>query len=88
MYDSDGLLRIAREARPQIVVNFLTDLSARSAGPNNRLRREGSKNLVYAAQAAEARRLVVESVAFPLERAAAAAVVEMEQITLDSRSTS
>jgi NAD(P)-dependent dehydrogenase (short-subunit alcohol dehydrogenase family) len=35
-------------------------------------------------QAAEARRLVIESVAFALERAAASALEEMEQTALDS----
>jgi nucleoside-diphosphate-sugar epimerase len=84
VYDSAALLRVAREARPQIVVNFLTDLSAGTGDANNRLRREGSKNLVSAAKAVEARRLVVESVAFPLERDAAEAVEEMERTALDS----
>lgn len=84
VYQSDQLLRVAWEARPQIVVNFLTDLSAGMGEANNRLRRDGSKNLVSAAKAVEARRLVVESVAFPLERAAAEAVEEMERTALDS----
>ena len=84
VYDSDELLRVAREARPQIVVNFLTDLSAGIGEANNRLRRDGSKNLVSAAKAVKARRLVVESVAFPLERDAAEAVDEMEHSALES----
>jgi nucleoside-diphosphate-sugar epimerase len=84
VYDSDELLRVAREVRPQIVVNFLTDLSAGIVEANNRLRREGNKNLVNAAKAAAARRLVIESVAFPLERAAADALEQMEQTALDS----
>jgi nucleoside-diphosphate-sugar epimerase len=84
VYDSDKLLRVVREARPQIVINFLTDLSAGIGEANNRLRCDGSKNLVSAAKAVEARRLVVESVAFPLERHAAEAVKEMEHTALDS----
>jgi uncharacterized protein YbjT (DUF2867 family) len=84
VYDSDELMRFAREARPHTVVNLLTDLSAGIGEANNRLRREGSKNLVSAAEAAEARRLVVESVGFPLERAAADALEQMEQTALDS----
>jgi uncharacterized protein YbjT (DUF2867 family) len=84
VYDPGELLHVAHEARPHVVVNFLTDLSAGIGEANNRLRREGSKNLVNAAQAAEARRLVIESVAFPLERAAASALDEMEQTALDS----
>jgi nucleoside-diphosphate-sugar epimerase len=84
VYDSEELLRVAQEARPHVVVNFLTDLSARHEEANNRVRREGSKNLVNAAKAGEARRLVVESVAFSLEGAGAEAVKEMEQTALKS----
>jgi nucleoside-diphosphate-sugar epimerase len=84
VYHADELLRITREARPHVVVDFLTDLSAQSGEANNRLRRDGTKNLVKAAKAAEAQRLVVESVAFPLERPAADAFEEMEQTALDS----
>jgi nucleoside-diphosphate-sugar epimerase len=84
VYDADELLRVAREARPHVVVDFLTDLSAGSGEANNRLRRDGTKNLVNAAKAAAARRLVVESVAFPLERAAAEALEQMEQTALEA----
>ena len=84
VYDADELLRVAREARPHVVVDFLTDLSSGSGEANNRLRRDGTKNLVKAAKAEAAQRLVVESVAFPLERAAAEAVEKMEQTAWDS----
>jgi nucleoside-diphosphate-sugar epimerase len=84
VYDAAELVRVAQEARPHVVVDFLTDLSSGPGEANNRLRREGSKNLVNAAQAAEARRLVIESVAFSLDRAAAEAAEEMEQTALDS----
>jgi uncharacterized protein YbjT (DUF2867 family) len=78
VYDEPVLLRIAERARPRIVVNFLTDLSAGSAEANNRARREGGANLLRAAEAAGATRLVVESVAFHLEGNAAGAVEEVE----------
>jgi nucleoside-diphosphate-sugar epimerase len=84
IYDSHELLRVVHEAQPHVVVNFLTDLPARSSEANNKVRREGSKNLVSAATAAEARRLVVESVAFPLEGAAREAVEQMEETALSS----
>jgi nucleoside-diphosphate-sugar epimerase len=84
VYDAEGLLQITREARPHIVVDFLTDLSTRSGGANNRLRRDGTKNLVNAAKAAAAQRFVLESVAFPLERAAAEALEQMEQTVLEA----
>jgi nucleoside-diphosphate-sugar epimerase len=84
VYDSQELLLLARERRPHVVVNFVTDLSAGSSEANNRARREGGRNLVTAAEAAGSRRLILESVAFPLERPAAEALEQMEQTALES----
>jgi nucleoside-diphosphate-sugar epimerase len=84
VYDSEELLRVAQELRPQVVVNFVTDLSAGRGDANNRARREGGKNLVSAAEAAGSRRLILESVAFPLKRPAAEALEQMEQTALKS----
>ena len=83
-YDAEALLRAAQKARPNVVVNFLTDLSRGGGEANNRVRREAGSNLVRAAEAVDARRLVVESVAFRLERAAADAVEQMEQTALEA----
>jgi uncharacterized protein YbjT (DUF2867 family) len=79
VYDYAALLRIAQDALPDVVVNLLTDLAAGSLEANARIRREGGANVAAAAQAAGAARLVVESVAFPLEREAARAVEELER---------
>jgi nucleoside-diphosphate-sugar epimerase len=84
VYDFEELVRVAEERRPEAVVNFVTDLSAGIGEANNRARREGGKNLVRAAEAAGSRRLVLESVAFPLERPAAEALERMEQAALES----
>jgi nucleoside-diphosphate-sugar epimerase len=81
VYDYELLLRVTQRFRPQLVANFLTALSKGSREENNRVRREGGKNLLDAAKAAGAGRLVVESVAFPLDSDAAAAVTELEQST-------
>jgi len=78
VYDWQELLRVTRDAEPSILVNFVTDLRERSRAANNRARREGGRNLLRAAQAIHAERLVVESVAFPLEGEAAPAVRELE----------
>jgi len=59
VYDYSSLLRIGRDARPEIVVNFLTDLSAGSTEANARVRREGGANVAAAARATGAGRLVV-----------------------------
>jgi nucleoside-diphosphate-sugar epimerase len=83
VYDYGALLRVAQRVRPQLVVNFVTDLALGSAAANNRARREGGENLRSAAGATGAARLVVESVAFALNGDAADAVRELEQTTRD-----
>jgi nucleoside-diphosphate-sugar epimerase len=84
VYDRDAVLAFAREARPETVVNFLTALRE-GAEANNRIRREAAPNLLHAAEAVGATRLVVESVAFALRGGAAAAVEELERETLRFR---
>jgi nucleoside-diphosphate-sugar epimerase len=84
VYDYEDLLGVAQRVRPHVVVNFLTDLSSGNGQANNRVRREGGANLVNAAVAAEARRLVVESVSFALEGTAADAVEQMERTALNA----
>jgi len=69
---------------PDIVVNLLTDLAAGSREANARVRREGGPAVVRAAQAAGARRLVVESIAFPASGAGGSAVAELEAGALAS----
>jgi len=79
VYDYETLLHVARRVRPRIVANFVTALADGSTEANNRARREGGANLLRAAQASGAARLVVESVAFALEGDAAKAVEQLEQ---------
>jgi nucleoside-diphosphate-sugar epimerase len=71
-FDADGLRNVITKARPELVIHQLTDIP-RSVDPkhfaeqfarNNQLRREGTRNLVAAAQAAGARRLIAQSIAF------------------------
>lgn len=73
VFDAAALKRAVVEARPQIVIHQLTDLprvlsdekQLAAAYPRNaRIRTEGTRNLVAAAQAAGARRFIVQSVAF------------------------
>ncbi len=71
-FDADSLVRAVEGARPEVVVNQLTNL-ARSANPlavkrgfdtTSRLRREVSRTLVTAARSAGARRVVAQSISF------------------------
>jgi nucleoside-diphosphate-sugar epimerase len=71
-FDADRLRSAVRDARPEVVINQLTNLSA-SANPvavrrgfatTTRLRREVSGALVDAARAAGARRVIAQSISF------------------------
>jgi 2-alkyl-3-oxoalkanoate reductase len=71
-FDTGGVARAIGEARPEVVVNQLTDIpraiEPRKMGEqfegNDRLRTEGTRNLMQAAEAAGARRLISQSIAF------------------------
>jgi len=71
VFDAAGLEAAVRAAEPEAVVHLLTALPQRldyrdkqALAPTNRVRAEGTRNLLAAARAAGARRLVAESVAF------------------------
>jgi nucleoside-diphosphate-sugar epimerase len=72
VFDRPSLLKAVRKARPAVVIHQLTDLPKTLAGPldeevlktNVRVRDEGTRNLVDAAIAAGARRLVSQSLAW------------------------
>jgi 2-alkyl-3-oxoalkanoate reductase len=68
-FDAEGLREAVMAARPEAVVHALTALPQRfgprtDLGPTNRLRIEGTRNLIAAARAAGAKRIVAESVSF------------------------
>jgi 2-alkyl-3-oxoalkanoate reductase len=70
VYDPDGLRAAVADAAPDTVVHALTALPARYdpksdyLAATNRIRVEGTRNLIAAAGAAGARRFVAESIAF------------------------
>ena len=71
VFDRVGLAAALDEARPEVVVHELTSLpdrlNFRKADiyePTNRVRTEGTCNLLDAARAAGARRLVAQSIGF------------------------
>ena len=85
VYDSERLFGAVGAFRPQVVVHLLTDLANRDFEANNRIRVEGTRNLVDAAVAAGTRKIVVESVAFELPPAGEQALAEMVQLVRASR---
>jgi nucleoside-diphosphate-sugar epimerase len=72
VFDPHALTAAMRAATPEIVIHQLTDLPhefdeariAASYASNARIRSEGTRNLIAAAQAAAARRFIVQSIAF------------------------
>ena len=69
VFDAEGLRDAVVAARPEAVVHMLTALPPRFSArtdlePTNRIRIEGTRNLVAAARAAGARRMIAESVSF------------------------
>jgi len=70
--DAEALMSAVTSARPQAVIHELTNLPTRmeprkfgtQLAATNHLRREGTRNLVAAAQAAGAGRIVAQSIAF------------------------
>jgi nucleoside-diphosphate-sugar epimerase len=70
VFDADRLRDAVAAAKPEAVVHLLTALPAKFnprsdyLAPTNRIRTEGTRNLVAAARAAGAKRLVAESIAF------------------------
>jgi nucleoside-diphosphate-sugar epimerase len=69
--DAETLHAAVSEARPEVVVHELTALPHRfnprdkqMYAPTNRVRREGTRHLIAAAQVAGARRIVCQSIAF------------------------
>ncbi|HKB14144.1 MAG TPA: NAD(P)-dependent oxidoreductase [Vicinamibacterales bacterium] len=101
--DPEALRRVVVAATPTYVIHQLTSLpkggprSARELAPTNRLRVEGTRNLIEAAVAAHARRIVVGSFALfrgappadaPAEvREAAVAAASMEYQTMEASRT-
>jgi nucleoside-diphosphate-sugar epimerase len=72
VFDAPALMMAVRAAKPAVIIHQLTDLPrqfdeariAASYANNARIRTEGTRNLIAAAQAAAAGRFIVQSIAF------------------------
>lgn len=90
VYDADALREAVVAFGPEAVVHQLTDLPDDEASipefeaANARIRREGTRNLLAAARACGASRIVAQSVAWDLGGDAGAAVLEHERAVLES----
>jgi nucleoside-diphosphate-sugar epimerase len=90
VYDADGLKDAVGRFRPDLVMHQLTDLpdDAGQIGEfgsrNDRMRREGTRNLLAAARAAGAPRFLAQSIAWKLSGERAATIDEHERAVLDA----
>jgi nucleoside-diphosphate-sugar epimerase len=85
VFDAAALQEAVVAFGPEAVVNELTDLPDRLAATNEanaRIRREGTRNLLAAAEAAGASRFLSQSVAWALTGEGGAAVAELERLVL------
>ncbi len=90
VYDADALREAVLAFGPEAVMHQLTDLpddasQIQEFGPrNDRIRREGTRNLLDAAAAAGANRLFAQSIAWELPGDRGAANVEFERTVVDA----
>jgi nucleoside-diphosphate-sugar epimerase len=90
VYDAELLRDVVVSFGPDAVIHQLTDLPddahrmREHIAANNRIRREGTRNLLAAARAAPAaRRLLAQSIAWELAGDAGAATADLERAVLD-----
>ncbi|HET8976739.1 MAG TPA: NAD(P)-dependent oxidoreductase [Solirubrobacteraceae bacterium] len=89
VFDAPALMRAVVAAAPDLVMHQLTDLPDAAdqipefAARNNRIRTEGTRNLLAAARAAQAGRFLAQSIAWR-PPAAGEAVAEHERLVLEA----
>jgi nucleoside-diphosphate-sugar epimerase len=64
VFDADRLRQVVTAAAPEVVLHQLTDLRGGDLAANATIRQVGTRNLVDAARAAGARKIVAQSIAF------------------------
>lgn len=62
--DRNGVFAALESERPDVVLHHLTDLATRDFAGNSRLRIEGTRNLVDAAQAVGVQRMIAQSISW------------------------
>lgn len=87
VFDPVRLTELARQAAPELVIHQITAFGATDADPlaeTLRVRTEGTRNLVAAAQQAGARRLVTQSISFICKPVASGLTDEDSPLYLDA----
>ncbi|AAY80500.1 epimerase [Sulfolobus acidocaldarius] len=90
VYDMPRLYNVVRESNPDVIISFLTDLPDdmklinEFAPLNNKIRREGTANLIRVSKDIGVSRIYMESVAWKLNGDSGRAVDEMESIVKEA----
>jgi nucleoside-diphosphate-sugar epimerase len=88
VYQPQQLEKVMTDFHPDVVIQQLTDLPddvgmlAEYGARNDRMRREGTRNVLRAAEAGQVSRVFVQSIAWRLPDDRGAAVSEMEELVL------
>jgi nucleoside-diphosphate-sugar epimerase len=89
VFDANALIEAVKAFRPELVMHQLTDLPdevdriSEFAARNNRIRTEGTRNLLAAARAAGAARFLAQSIAWTAP-SGGEAIAEHERLVLDA----
>jgi len=86
-FDAHALREAVGAFQPEAVMNELTDLPDQPLATNDanaRMRREGTRNLLAAAQSAGAARFVAQSIAWDPHGEGAVAKADLERMTLEA----
>lgn len=67
VFDREAIIAAMAEVRPDAVIHQLTSLSDMNFSENSRIRKEGTRNLVEAAQAAGVTRIIAQSISWVYE---------------------
>jgi len=87
VYDEAGLAELVTKAKPEVVIHQLTAFGAKDRDPlaeTIRLRIEGTRSLVAAAQAAGAKRFIAQSISFVCSPAGEGLTDEETPLYLDA----
>ncbi|MFD1178203.1 NAD-dependent epimerase/dehydratase family protein [Paenibacillus puldeungensis] len=67
VFNQELIYALIKEIQPDVIIHQLTSLSSWDFGENSKIRKEGTRNLVAAAQAAGVKRMIAQSISWAYE---------------------
>ncbi|MFF2910797.1 NAD-dependent epimerase/dehydratase family protein [Paenibacillus sp. NPDC057934] len=84
-FDPEGMIKVLRDIKPDVVIHQLTSLSNSSSADNARIRIEGTRNLVDAAKQAGVKKIIAQSISWAYKPGDSPAT---EEVSLDVQAPS